>query len=523
MQRKTRAGLLRQTLGYLRNAKIGNTVYFTGYNFDDQKRFYCDIAMPAEDLAVKALCRIYESIGRSTEETILLYLLQLSSYRQIEIENPDEITRYILEHALGGQTAETIVQRQDCWPPLFDLVDKSFIFERFLRQLLSQPAKLAPALLSAGREKALDVLLRSGAVGWRHAAGANPTFLSPEGLKACVDLLVDKVEAENTEHRDYVDREFEAGESCDFIRFMEADDCLMAAYLRTARLDIYDRMVEAVAVEISCSLVNNYSLAKLDSKSDDAMVFELMIAPLLQARRLFWMLLARSLHHTNNLYISLFIEDFIMKHIGGGGSSQGGCPGPLDAVCSLGEYLQQCGRQELGCFAFALPTLYRSLHPEGEISIEGFVRAAADKKIEGSRITFSKTPDLYHLKMNYYFDSVSYTAVLKIPRNYPLSHPRLEFDYEKSRCPKFYLKINELLKRSSKFVEIFMQWKVNLDNRFAGHKECLICYYVPKMRTFADFACANCRNKFHKKCIYEWVRTSRNTQCPLCRTEMKIW
>ncbi|KAI5169420.1 hypothetical protein PAEPH01_0695 [Pancytospora epiphaga] len=524
---KNREGLLRRAVKHLQNANISTTTYYTGYNFDDQKQFYSNVTIPAEDKVLKVLLEVYRELKKKNiEEIILFYLLEISLYKQISIDRSGEILEYI---GVDSSEYSTFINNTRLWPVVFDLGPNCFLFERLLRQLFNIPAKVSTEILFTGKIKAIDVLLREGALGWRHMIGINPTFLSLEGLKVCVDLLVDKGEPITTEFSEYVEGMIETGDNIDFIQFIESDDCLKVPYLKEDRLAVYERVIDVVSGFLSDSLVNSYSMAKLDSRSDDSMVFELMTLPFAQAKSMFWLLIVRALYKTNNLYISLFVEDFILKYLTAGATKDNNGEELLARVCTPNEYLEQCTEEELEYFLFVFPTLYKGLHKslglKRKANIEKFVRAVAEKKIENSRISFYKMQEAYQLKMTYSFDSMPYTATMRIPIDYPFSYPKLEFDYENSKCPKFYLRINELLKRSSKFVEIFIQWKVNLDNRFVGHKECLICYYVlePKMRTFSDFECLNCHNKFHKKCIYEWIRTSKNSQCPLCRVAMKIW
>ncbi len=46
-------------------------------------------------------------------------------------------------------------------------------------------------------------------------------------------------------------------------------------------------------------------------------------------------------------------------------------------------------------------------------------------------------------------------------------------------------------------------------------QDCIICLldYAPTDKVI-EF---NCKHYFHEKCIQEWVKTSGNNQCPVCR------
>ncbi|XP_054722695.1 E3 ubiquitin-protein ligase listerin-like [Uloborus diversus] len=64
-------------------------------------------------------------------------------------------------------------------------------------------------------------------------------------------------------------------------------------------------------------------------------------------------------------------------------------------------------------------------------------------------------------------------------------------------------------------------WKRNLDKKFEGVEECMICYYILHNATLKlpKLSCHTCRKKFHSACLYKWFHTSNNSTCPLCRNE----
>ncbi|GIY92147.1 e3 ubiquitin-protein ligase listerin [Caerostris extrusa] len=67
-------------------------------------------------------------------------------------------------------------------------------------------------------------------------------------------------------------------------------------------------------------------------------------------------------------------------------------------------------------------------------------------------------------------------------------------------------------------------WKRNLDKKFEGVEECMICYYILHNSTLKlpKLSCHVCRKKFHSACLYKWFRTSNNFTCPLCRNEFTM-
>lgn len=555
----TRHSLRDFILDYIGNMSISNTVYFTGYNFDDQKQFFYNLEEPADSPAIRVFHVAYRGIKRDAGEQILFYILSILLYNEPDV-SADGHSKGLCEFIEGGGAVD-IVRR---------LRDNSFVYERLRRELYKEPAALDPTVLCISRHKAADVILRNCAVSSSYIPLLTASFLSLEALRTAVRLLLQRARGASPEPPpdssvdssadasaragssvklssspedtpsgqpsgdvglgdSLIQQIFTAGTGApgsitesDLIRFIESDALLLRADLRSARLEIYSGLLDELSERISQSMLNCYSFAKLETNQENSAVFDLLISPLLQASSSLWLLLIRAMHRSNNIYLLLFIEDMLL-----GMSKTAGADSPLRGVAPLAGYLEVATAQERSLFAFVFPALYKAVRPEGEAAghLASFIQEEASKKIEGTKIAYSRGSDAYALKMTYIFDSVPYVATITVPKNFPTASPRIEFDFKSAKCPKFYLKLNELLRRTTKFSEIFVQWKVNLDNRFIGYKECLICYYIlePKYRTFADYECRNCHNKYHRRCIFEWMRTSNNRQCPLCRVEMDVW
>ena len=44
---------------------------------------------------------------------------------------------------------------------------------------------------------------------------------------------------------------------------------------------------------------------------------------------------------------------------------------------------------------------------------------------------------------------------------------------------------------------------------------CSIC--IDTRENNKDFSCSQCKNSFHQDCINQWINTSKNPTCPICR------
>uniref|UniRef100_A0A8C7E2R1 E3 ubiquitin-protein ligase listerin n=1 Tax=Naja naja TaxID=35670 RepID=A0A8C7E2R1_NAJNA len=62
-------------------------------------------------------------------------------------------------------------------------------------------------------------------------------------------------------------------------------------------------------------------------------------------------------------------------------------------------------------------------------------------------------------------------------------------------------------------------WKNNVDKRFEGVEDCMICFSVIHGSNYSlpKKACRTCKKKFHSACLYKWFTSSNKSTCPLCR------
>uniref|UniRef100_A0A8P4K1M2 E3 ubiquitin-protein ligase listerin n=1 Tax=Dicentrarchus labrax TaxID=13489 RepID=A0A8P4K1M2_DICLA len=62
-------------------------------------------------------------------------------------------------------------------------------------------------------------------------------------------------------------------------------------------------------------------------------------------------------------------------------------------------------------------------------------------------------------------------------------------------------------------------WKNNVDKRFEGIEDCMICFSVIHGSNYSlpKKGCRTCKKKFHSACLYKWFTSSNKSTCPLCR------
>lgn len=323
----------------------------------------------------------------------------------------------------------------------------------------------------------------------------------------------------------FVRKYFKEGKSAttlDFLYLIENDKILLQKNFRYERLAIYKPLILAISEEFSHSFLNLYSMTKLENSLENDDVFEMVFSAFKELKNSFWVILFSTMVKTNNLYMCFFIESMIAKYVD---SSSNYNFLVQNQIASLDSYLEICTDEELSYFALSFPNLYSKHDVKRVLSIEDYLVSISTTKVDNGKLSYIKSQDFYKFKLAYRADSITHTATISIPINYPKgAKPRIEFEKDQ-KTVKFYHKLNELLSRTSKFIEIFFLWKIDIDNHLIGHSECLICYFImdPKYKQLPNFTCKTCKNIFHDKCIYKWAGQSRKTSCPFCRSDLQLW
>ncbi|XP_052810138.1 E3 ubiquitin-protein ligase listerin-like [Mya arenaria] len=124
----------------------------------------------------------------------------------------------------------------------------------------------------------------------------------------------------------------------------------------------------------------------------------------------------------------------------------------------------------------------------------------------------------------YSFEEVSVDMVISLPQNYPLGNISVTSEKRVGvsgpQWEKWLLQLNIFLQhQNGNIIDGLKLWKNNIDKRFEGVDECMICFYVLHGTNFQlpRITCRTCKKKFHSACLYKWFNTSHNCTCPLCR------
>ncbi|KAH9525306.1 listerin E3 ubiquitin protein ligase 1 [Bulinus truncatus] len=145
-----------------------------------------------------------------------------------------------------------------------------------------------------------------------------------------------------------------------------------------------------------------------------------------------------------------------------------------------------------------------------------------DKAMED--ITIKARPAAREVSATYQMAEVTINMSIVLPENYPLGKLEVTCDkrvgVSQAQWDRWLLQLNIFLQhQNGSIVDGLRLWKGNIDKKFEGIDDCMICFSVIHGTTFQlpRLTCRTCRKKFHSACLYKWFNTSQKSSCPLCR------
>ncbi|KAM8975793.1 E3 ubiquitin-protein ligase listerin isoform 1-T1 [Pelodytes ibericus] len=139
-------------------------------------------------------------------------------------------------------------------------------------------------------------------------------------------------------------------------------------------------------------------------------------------------------------------------------------------------------------------------------------------------MTVKARPTTREVVANYSVDDICIELIIQLPSNYPLgsivveSGRRVGVSVQQWR--NWMLQLNTYLThQNGSIMEGLALWKNNVDKRFEGVEDCMICFSVIHGSNYSlpKKACRTCKKKFHSECLYKWFTSSNKSTCPLCR------
>ncbi|CAL1573458.1 unnamed protein product [Knipowitschia caucasica] len=124
----------------------------------------------------------------------------------------------------------------------------------------------------------------------------------------------------------------------------------------------------------------------------------------------------------------------------------------------------------------------------------------------------------------YCVDDICIELVIQLPQNYPLGSITVEsgkrVGVSVQQWRNWMLQLSTYLThQNGSIMEGLALWKNNVDKRFEGIEDCMICFSVIHGSNYSlpKKACRTCKKKFHSACLYKWFTSSNKSTCPLCR------
>nr|XP_061801771.1 E3 ubiquitin-protein ligase listerin-like [Nerophis lumbriciformis] len=124
----------------------------------------------------------------------------------------------------------------------------------------------------------------------------------------------------------------------------------------------------------------------------------------------------------------------------------------------------------------------------------------------------------------YSVDEIFIELVIQLPQNHPLGSVVVEsgrrVGVSVQQWRNWMLQLSTYLThQNGSIMEGLALWKNNVDKRFEGIEDCMICFSVIHGSNYSlpKKACRTCKKKFHSACLYKWFTSSNKSTCPLCR------
>jgi len=494
---------------------------YTNEFYDTDECFYKDVEVREDNAMIRKLIKLYVDIYESTEEIFLLLVIDSMSG-----DEPDELEGMLKSKGRGSR--EKLIrelQNDVSWVERsrrMDVGAKMHFVEKVFFELGMSSRRCVERpiaeLVMNGGNRGIDYVFRKCRFPLQIVPFVDFSYLSDEGLRNVVASLVMN---KGGSHVDLagewggMEKEAMPDEvlasligsgirgirsigSASIIGMIEKDAILKRKPYSKKRRAIYSELLRNVYEEVSESIVNMYSISRVESESVDDEVYEVLKGSLLGSRGLFWDVLLNSLMGVRSIKINMFFEKMVREKE------------------EWRKFVNEADAEQRSLFAFVFPNIFAEM-PRMEVVLDDLIWKEASRNIAGVSVKMHRLSNGFNVKIMYTAGDMCFNALIVIPFDYP--HGKAVFSSEIGRKSLLNLKINELMRRCSKFMELVCLWKINIDEKVSGHDECPICYFVIDMHdsSFPNSQCSGCKSKFHVRCLTKWIANGVRSSCPMCR------
>lgn len=157
------------------------------------------------------------------------------------------------------------------------------------------------------------------------------------------------------------------------------------------------------------------------------------------------------------------------------------------------------------------------------------IQAVHEQEKQFENLMVRARPGSREVIATYTIDECAIELCVQLPINYPLgpitAERRGKVVIGQLEWRHWLMQLTTVLTyQNGSILDGLTMWKRNLDKKFEGVEECMICYYVLHSSSLKlpKLSCHVCKKKFHSACLYKWFHTSNNSTCPLCRNEFAM-
>ncbi|XP_072022304.1 E3 ubiquitin-protein ligase listerin-like [Amphiura filiformis] len=140
-------------------------------------------------------------------------------------------------------------------------------------------------------------------------------------------------------------------------------------------------------------------------------------------------------------------------------------------------------------------------------------------------MTVKARPMTWEVIATYAVEELSMDLVIQLATNHPLGVITVDSGQKvgvsQSQWRNWMLQLTTFLThQNGSILDGLKLWKRNVDKRFEGVDDCMICFSVIHGSNYSlpKLTCKTCKKKFHSACLYKWFSTSNQSSCPLCRS-----
>ncbi|XP_064628174.1 E3 ubiquitin-protein ligase listerin-like [Lineus longissimus] len=146
------------------------------------------------------------------------------------------------------------------------------------------------------------------------------------------------------------------------------------------------------------------------------------------------------------------------------------------------------------------------------------------KERKFNNMTVKARPAARDIIATYCVEEATMELMVQLPANHPLGTITVvvgkRVGVADTQWRNWMLQMTTFLNhQNGSIIEGLKLWKKNVDKRFEGVEDCMICFSVIHGSNYQlpKLLCRTCKKKFHSDCLYKWFNTSNNSTCPLCR------